>query len=102
MALGHIQSIGSSAQQHGSVYWRNGAERILHQFIGGDAVAATDSLSAALASVFAVQQSPIWMDSSTAEQVRRRVCVQFAPSVHEHLLISPPYAAYVALAVPTT
>ncbi|KAJ2512767.1 hypothetical protein GGI11_004632 [Coemansia sp. RSA 2049] len=61
---GRIRGISGAAQQHGSVYWR--PEGV--QAIGAlDAtVALADQLAAAGA--FALENSPIWEDSSTRKQ----------------------------------
>ncbi|XP_042566234.1 xylulose kinase isoform X2 [Clupea harengus] len=57
-----VRALSGSGQQHGSVYWKKGAcqalrhldpEKTLHQLLQGQ---------------FAVQDSPIWMDSSTSAQ----------------------------------
>lgn len=57
--LADLRAIAGSAQQHGSVYLAAGA---------GDRLARLDPqrpLSAQLAGLFALDASPIWMDSST-------------------------------------
>ncbi|KAL2085245.1 hypothetical protein ACEWY4_018565 [Coilia grayii] len=57
-----VRALSGSGQQHGSVYWKKGAcqalghlhaEKPLHELLQGQ---------------FAVEASPIWMDSSTSEQ----------------------------------
>ena len=50
-----------SLQQHGSVYWRKGAEDIL------DGLQPERFMHEQLSSAFSVQDSPIWMDCSTSE-----------------------------------
>lgn len=46
-------------QQHGSVYWRKGAQKVL------STVDPTKFLFLQLANCFSVQDSPVWMDFST-------------------------------------
>lgn len=59
-----VAAISGSGQQHGSVFWRRGAadtlaslkpDKFLHQQLDG---------------LFALHQTPIWMDSSTSEECR--------------------------------
>ncbi|KAJ2776152.1 hypothetical protein H4R18_005825 [Coemansia javaensis] len=59
-----VRGISGAAQQHGSVYWRQR---------GVEALSALDSgrsLGENLAAAFALADSPIWEDSSTAQQCR--------------------------------
>lgn len=49
-------------QQHGSVYWRRGAEKILAE------LQPDRFLHDQLAMAFSITDSPIWMDSSTTAQ----------------------------------
>ncbi|KAF5295975.1 hypothetical protein FQA39_LY12747 [Lamprigera yunnana] len=60
-----IVAISGAAQQHGSVYWQNGAENILKN------LDPSLFLHQQLSSSFSVSQSPTWMDSSTSEYCRR-------------------------------
>lgn len=62
--FGAVAAISGSGQQHGSVYWRRGAEtalaalepgRFLHQQLDG---------------LFATRDAPVWMDSSTSSECR--------------------------------
>ncbi len=57
-----IAAIAGSGQQHGSVYLLLEAERLLA------GLGAASSLAEGLAGAFARPTSPIWMDSSTAEE----------------------------------
>ncbi|CAA78053.2 putative sugar kinase R08D7.7 [Caenorhabditis elegans] len=57
-----LRGISGCAQQHGTVYWKNGAENSLK---GLD---ESRSLAEQLEMCFSVQKSPIWMDSSTEKQ----------------------------------
>ncbi|KAK6160556.1 hypothetical protein DH2020_003937 [Rehmannia glutinosa] len=62
--FGKIIAISGSAQQHGSVYWKNGSYLTL---------ASLDSekpLVDQLGEAFSIKESPIWMDCSTTEQCR--------------------------------
>ncbi|KJH52444.1 carbohydrate kinase, FGGY family protein [Dictyocaulus viviparus] len=58
-----IRCIGGCAQQHGTVYWANGAGQKLSAL--SPEVTLFDGLGE---SSFALPLSPIWMDSSTEEQ----------------------------------
>ena len=67
----YISGVSASGQQHGSVYWANGAEPVLSHQLDPALTLATQ-----LTRAFAVDESPIWMDSSTrAECVRREQAV---------------------------
>lgn len=55
----------ASFQQHGSVYWRVGSREKLQT------LNPNLSLKNQLKDCFAIDQSPIWMDSSTSEQCRQ-------------------------------
>ena len=57
-----VAGISGAGQQHGSVYWRRGAQQILTD------CQPDKFLHQQLASAFSVQDSPVWMDSSTSEQ----------------------------------
>ncbi len=59
-----VAAISGSGQQHGSVYWRKGAQRLLRR-LNPDL-----PLRDQLASAFVMDESPIWMDSSTTAQCR--------------------------------
>ena len=58
-----VYAISGSAQQHGSVYWAQGARDSLLQPLD-----PSKSLLSQLQNAFATQDSPIWMDSTTSEQ----------------------------------
>lgn len=60
-----VQGISGSGQQHGSVYWKRGALAVLKQ------LEPTRFLHEQLSHCFALQESPIWMDSSTSKQCRQ-------------------------------
>ena len=47
-------------QQHGSVYWKKGSRQVLQN------LDSTKFLFEQLANCFSVQDSPVWMDSSTS------------------------------------
>eukprot|EP00092_Neocalanus_flemingeri_P014859 GFUD01016044.1.p1 GENE.GFUD01016044.1~~GFUD01016044.1.p1 ORF type:complete len:541 (+),score=138.72 GFUD01016044.1:243-1865(+) len=57
-----VAGISGAGQQHGSVYWRKGAEDILA------GLQPERFMHEQLSSAFSVQDSPIWMDCSTSEQ----------------------------------
>ena len=62
VALGEILAVSGSGQQHGSVYLNERAAGVLAQ------LNPKKSLVQNLRGVFARKTSPIWMDSSTAEE----------------------------------
>ncbi|CAL8294596.1 unnamed protein product [Lota lota] len=57
-----VKALSGSGQQHGSVYWRTGANHTLKH------LDPEKSLSQLLQESFAVADSPVWMDSSTSPQ----------------------------------
>ncbi|XP_055519830.1 xylulose kinase isoform X3 [Leucoraja erinacea] len=63
--LSKLKSLSGSGQQHGSVYWKEGASQTLKN------MPADHSLHQILQSSFSVTESPIWMDSSTTEECRQ-------------------------------
>jgi xylulokinase len=58
----HVVALSGAAQQHGSVYLRSATEDILLQLDPGRALA--DQIH----EIYAVDRSPVWMDSSTSDQ----------------------------------
>lgn len=64
--FGQVAAVSVSGQQHGSVYWRRGAGLQLGRLENHRPIAPQ------LAETFAVEESPIWMDSSTTEECRER------------------------------
>ncbi|ELR14048.1 xylulose kinase [Acanthamoeba castellanii str. Neff] len=73
--FGRIKAVSASGQQHGSVYWRKGAEASnLAQLLNEAQTGLPSDLMHALKhgqGAFSVPNSPIWMDSSTTPQCRR-------------------------------
>jgi len=62
LVFSNVVAISGAGQQHGSVYWRRGATELL-------ASCQPDKfLHTQLSSAFSIQDSPIWMDSSTTDQ----------------------------------
>uniref|UniRef100_A0A7N0VMW5 Xylulose kinase n=1 Tax=Kalanchoe fedtschenkoi TaxID=63787 RepID=A0A7N0VMW5_KALFE len=59
-----IVAVSGSAQQHGSVYWKTGAAKIL------STLDSERRLVDQLGDAFSTKESPIWMDSSTTAQCR--------------------------------
>ncbi|KAL1006415.1 hypothetical protein UPYG_G00072080 [Umbra pygmaea] len=57
-----VRSLSGSGQQHGSVYWKKDSNQVLRHLDPGK------SLHDLLQSCFALSDSPVWMDSSTAKQ----------------------------------
>ena len=62
--MSKIAAVSTSAQQHGSIYWKKGAEQILRS------LNSSKSLREQLRSAFAIPNGPIWMDSSTEKECR--------------------------------
>jgi len=60
-----IIAVSGSGQQHGSVYWKNGARKSIQN------LNPEDSLEPQLKHLFSVEAGPIWMDSSTTEYCRK-------------------------------
>ena len=60
-----VAAISGAGQQHGSVFWRRGAAEIL------SSCQPDKFLHQQLSSAFSVQDSPVWMDSSTTLQCRQ-------------------------------
>ena len=60
-----VVAISGSGQQHGSVYFRRGARGLLNK------LDAMFPVSEQLRDAFSVEDSPIWMDSSTTDECRR-------------------------------
>ncbi|GCC18040.1 hypothetical protein chiPu_0021620 [Chiloscyllium punctatum] len=65
-----LKSLSGTGQQHGSVYWKEGANQTLKN------MSSDHSLHQIFESSFAVKGSPIWMDSSTTAE-----CQQLEKSV---------------------
>jgi len=63
--MSQIEAISGSGQQHGTVFWRQGVlETVLKELNGREALAPQFRAKKA----FAVENGPIWMDSSTTAQ----------------------------------
>lgn len=73
-----VAAISGSAQQHGSVYWQRGAERTLSN------LDSSQFLHQQLSSSFSVNNSPIWMDSSTSKQCKDLEDAVNGPAVNTH------------------
>ena len=63
--FGQVAGVAGAGQQHGSVYWRRGADAALA------ALRPDRFLHEQLSAAFSVQDSPVWMDASTAAQCAR-------------------------------
>lgn len=57
--LNNVKAIAGSAQQHGTVYWKKGANEILSN------LDSSKFLHLQLQNAFALRETPIWQDSST-------------------------------------
>lgn len=66
MDFSKIAALSGSGQQHGSVYWKKGAREILRHKLN-----PALSLHDLLKDAFAVEYSPIWMDSSTTTECKQ-------------------------------
>uniref|UniRef100_M1A1K6 Xylulose kinase n=1 Tax=Solanum tuberosum TaxID=4113 RepID=M1A1K6_SOLTU len=62
--FGKIAAVSGSAQQHGSVYWKNGSFEIL------SSLDPKKPLVDQFLDAFSIEKSPIWMDCSTTEQCK--------------------------------
>jgi len=60
-----VVAISGTGQQHGSVYWKKGSEDVLKS------LNPSKTLNEQLSDCFSVQNSPIWMDSSTTVECRK-------------------------------
>lgn len=61
-----VAAISGSGQQHGSVWLKKGARDVLTN------LNSTKSLCDQMSEIFSVEDSPIWMDSSTGKQCKER------------------------------
>ena len=61
----NIKALSGAGQQHGSVYWKDGAAVKLKN------LDSTKTLEEQLSGCFSVDDSPIWMDSSTTKQCKQ-------------------------------
>lgn len=59
-----IGAVSASGQQHGSVYWRKGSREKMKE------LNPSEALVDQLGSSFSIENSPIWMDASTATYCR--------------------------------
>lgn len=60
-----VAALSGAGQQHGSVYWKTGAETHLAN------LEPSASLKDQLKNAFSLQDSPVWMDSSTSLQCQQ-------------------------------
>lgn len=60
-----VTSISGSGQQHGSVYWKKGAKKLLNN------LKSSETLVSQLLNAFSTNKSPVWMDSSTTKQCEK-------------------------------
>lgn len=58
-----VYAVSGSGQQHGSVYWAKGALKSHLQNLD-----SSKSLVTQLQGAFSIEDSPVWMDSSTTKQ----------------------------------
>lgn len=63
--FGRVVALSGDGQQHGSVYWKKGAGKLLNS------LHADKSLYEQLKDSFSIADSPIWMDASTTKQCRQ-------------------------------
>ncbi|GAQ82467.1 xylulose kinase [Klebsormidium nitens] len=85
-----VAAVSGSGQQHGSVYWANGARSKLQS------LRPSDSLAAQLKDAFATPASPVWMDSSTAKQCKEIEDAVGGPLELAHLTGSRAYERFTA------
>ncbi|XP_047105155.1 xylulose kinase-like isoform X2 [Schistocerca piceifrons] len=60
-----IAAISGTAQQHGSVYWQRGSEKVL------ESLSPDRFMHEQLSGCFSVKESPVWQDSSTSKQCQQ-------------------------------
>ncbi|XP_061821031.1 xylulose kinase isoform X1 [Nerophis lumbriciformis] len=67
-----VRALSGSGQQHGSVYWKTGASRTLEQLDPAFSLHQQLQMSCdVFQDSFSVDNSPVWMDSSTGLQCER-------------------------------
>ncbi len=86
--LKRIAAVSGSGQQHGSVYLKAGTARVLRN------LDPARTLKAQLAGVFAVKDSPVWMDSSTTRECRARDAALGGPQATAELTGSRAYERF--------
>ncbi|XP_026534718.1 xylulose kinase isoform X1 [Notechis scutatus] len=59
-----VKALSGAGQQHGSVYWKEGASSVLQN------LSPVLPLHQSLKNCFSLSNSPVWMDSSTAAQCK--------------------------------
>ncbi|XP_077996562.1 xylulose kinase-like [Glandiceps talaboti] len=59
-----VAALSGTGQQHGSVYWKHGSQKVLKN------LEPDKGLHQQLQDQFSVENSPIWMDSSTTKQCK--------------------------------
>ena len=84
----HIAAVSGSGQQHGSVYLRSGSDQTLKNL--NPDLPLRDQIS----SIFALDESPIWMDSSTTRQCRERDAALGGPQAMADLTGSRSYERF--------
>lgn len=62
-------------QQHGSVWWASGARKVLKS------LSSESFLHQQLAGFFSINDSPVWMDSSTTKQCQELEAAIGGPEV---------------------
>lgn len=83
-----VAAVSGSGQQHGSVYLARGARKALRGLKKGP------PLRRQLAGIFAVADSPIWMDSSTGRECREREAALGGPQAVAELTGSRAYERF--------
>ncbi len=88
--IDHITAVSGSGQQHGSVYLRSGADQTL-KTLNPDM-----SLKDQAKDIFTIEESPIWMDSSTTRQCKERDTALGGPQAMATLTGSRSYERFTA------
>ena len=86
--LGEVAAVSGSGQQHGSVWLKQGAGAAMRRLDSGQ------TLRRQLAGIFAVPDSPIWMDSSTQRECREREQAMGGPQAVADLTGSRAYERF--------
>ena len=86
--MSKVVALSGAGQQHGSVYWRTGAEEMLSN------INPSMFMHDQLGHVFSILDSPIWMDSSTTKQCKNLEEVIGGPEALSKLTGSKAYERF--------
>jgi xylulokinase len=86
--LGRVVAIAGSGQQHGSVWMAKGTGKVLK------GLEASRTLKSQMKGCFSIEDSPIWMDSSTTRQCRQREKAMGGPKAVANITGSRAYERF--------